>query len=42
MALGVLVVALGGLIMGGGMWPMKLMRLYQFEHWWFIHRAWEP
>jgi L-rhamnose-proton symport protein (RhaT) len=36
MALGVLVVALGGLIMGGGIWPMKLMRLYQFEHWWFI------
>jgi len=34
--LGVLVVALAGLIMGGGVWPMKLMRKFQFEHWWFI------
>ncbi|HPM81901.1 MAG TPA: L-rhamnose/proton symporter RhaT [Candidatus Anammoximicrobium sp.] len=33
---GLLVVALGGLIMGSGAWPFKLMRLYQFEHWWLI------
>ena len=36
MALGVLVVAVAGLTMGSGIWPMKLMRLFQFEHWWFI------
>lgn len=35
-AWGLLVVALGGLIMGSGVWPFKLMRLYRFEHWWFI------
>ncbi len=34
--LGLLVVALGGLIMGSGAWPFKLMRAYQFEHWWLI------
>lgn len=34
--LGALVVAAGGLIMGSGAWPFKLMRLYKFEHWWFI------
>ena len=34
--LGVLVVAAGGLIMGSGAWPFKLMRKYQFEHWWFV------
>ena len=33
---GVLVVAAGGLIMGSGVWPFKLMRKYQFEHWWFV------
>ena len=22
--------------MGSGVWPFKLMRIYQFEHWWFI------
>jgi len=37
--LGVLVVAAGGLIMGSGAWPFKLMRTYQFEHWWFIGMA---
>ena len=36
MVLGVLVVALGGLIMGSGAWPFKLMRKFQFEHWWFV------
>jgi hypothetical protein len=36
MALGVLVVAVAGLTMGSGVWPMKLMRKFQFEHWWFI------
>lgn len=34
--LGVLIVAAGGLVMGSGAWPFKLMRLYKFEHWWFI------
>ncbi len=34
--LGALVVAAAGLIMGSGAWPFKLMRIYQFEHWWFI------
>lgn len=33
---GALVVAAGGLIMGSSAWPYKLMRKYQFEHWWFI------
>lgn len=36
MALGVAVVALGGLVMGSGAWPFKLMRTFQFEHWWFV------
>jgi hypothetical protein len=35
-ALGLLTVALGGLIMGSGVWPYKLMRKFQFEHWWFV------
>lgn len=34
--LGVLLVAAGGLAMGSGAWPFKLMRKYQFEHWWFV------
>ncbi len=34
--LGALVVAAAGLVMGSGAWPFKLMRIYQFEHWWFI------
>jgi len=34
--LGVLVVAAGGLLMGSGAWPFKLMKKYQFEHWWFV------
>ncbi len=34
--LGVLIVAAGGLLMGSGAWPFKLMRRYQFEHWWFV------
>ena len=36
MALGVLVVAAAGLVMGSGAWPMKLMRTFQFEHWWLL------
>jgi L-rhamnose-H+ transport protein len=36
MLLGAVVVIVAGLIMGGGAWPMKLMRKYQFEHWWLI------
>ena len=34
--LGVSLVVVGGLIMGAGAWPMKLMRKFQFEHWWFL------
>jgi hypothetical protein len=34
--LGISLVIVGGLIMGAGAWPMKLMRTYQFEHWWFL------
>ncbi len=33
---GVLVVAAGGLLMGSGAWPFKLMKKFQFEHWWFV------
>ena len=35
-ALGLLLVALAGLLMGSVVWPFKLMRKYQFEHWWFV------
>ncbi|MBI2844342.1 MAG: hypothetical protein HYX78_13150 [Armatimonadetes bacterium] len=34
--LGFAAVAFAGLIIGSGVWPMKLMRKFQFEHWWFI------
>jgi hypothetical protein len=34
--LGVLVVAAGGLLMGSGAWPFKLMKKFKFEHWWFV------
>jgi len=33
---GVLVVVVAGLCMGSGVWPMKLMRTFRFEHWWFL------
>ncbi|MBV9036403.1 MAG: hypothetical protein JO182_18085 [Acidobacteriaceae bacterium] len=33
---GALTVVLAGLVQGSGVWPMKLMRKYKFEHWWFI------
>lgn len=33
---GALTVVAAGLMQGSGMWPMKLMRKFQFEHWWFI------
>jgi L-rhamnose-H+ transport protein len=33
---GAFVVVLAGLIQGSGAWPMKLMRKFKFEHWWFI------
>ena len=36
MALGILAAAAGGLAMGSSVWPMKLMRKFQFEHWWFL------
>jgi hypothetical protein len=34
--LGISLVAVGGLIMGAGAWPIKLMRAFQFEHWFFL------
>jgi L-rhamnose-H+ transport protein len=34
--LGFFAVALAGLVIGSGAWPMKLMKKFQFEHWWFI------
>ena len=34
--LGILAVVCAGLVMGSGVWPMKLMKKFQFEHWWFI------
>ena len=33
---GALVAGTGGLIMGSSVWPYKLMRKYDFEHWWFV------
>lgn len=36
MVLGIILVSLGGIIMGALGWPMKLMKKFQFEHWWFI------
>jgi hypothetical protein len=33
---GALIVVLAGLIQGSGAWPMKLMRTFKFEHWWFV------
>ena len=33
---GVLVAATAGLCIGSCIWPMKLMRKFQFEHWWFV------
>ena len=34
--LGILAVAIAGLVIGSGAWPMKLMKKFQFEHWWFV------
>ena len=34
--LGGVVVAIAGLIMGSAFWPLKIMRRFQFEHWFFI------
>ena len=34
--LGILIVACAGLLIGSGAWPMKLMKSFQFEHWWLI------
>jgi hypothetical protein len=33
---GALIVVLAGLIQGSGAWPMKLMKKFKFEHWWFV------
>ena len=34
--LGIIAVAFAGLVIGSGAWPMKLMKKFQFEHWWFV------
>ncbi len=34
--LGIVLVAFAGLLIGSGAWPMKLIKKFQFEHWWFI------
>ena len=34
--LGILIVAFAGLFIGSGAWPMKLMKKFEFEHWWLI------
>ncbi|MCL2117309.1 MAG: hypothetical protein FWH27_02665 [Planctomycetaceae bacterium] len=34
--LGIALVVLAGLGTGTGIWPMKLMKRFQFEHYWFI------
>src|SRR5512139_3953698 len=33
---GIVAVAFAGLVIGSGAWPMKLMKKFQFEHWWFV------
>jgi len=38
-ALAVAAVAGAGLFIGGGAWPMKCLRRFQFEHWWFVASA---
>lgn len=35
-ALGGILVTLGGLLIGASAWPMKIMRRFQFENWWFL------
>jgi hypothetical protein len=34
--LGSVVVISAGLVSGSGAWPMKLLKHYRFEHWWFV------
>ncbi len=34
--LGALVVGVAGLLLGSGVWPIKVMTKFQFEQWWFI------
>lgn len=29
-------VAFAGLVIGSGAWPIKLMKRFEFEHWWFV------
>jgi len=33
---GALTVVLAGLVQGSGVWPMKFLKKYKFEHWWFV------
>jgi hypothetical protein len=34
--IGLLIVSFAGLLIGSGVWPMKLMKTFQFEHWWIV------
>ena len=34
--LGSVAVISAGLVSGSGAWPMKLLKHYRFEHWWFV------
>jgi len=33
---GIVVVTLAGFFIGSGAWPMKLIKTFKFEHWWFV------
>lgn len=35
-SVGLLLVAFAGLLIGSGAWPFKLMKTFQFEHWWLV------
>jgi hypothetical protein len=35
-AVGILLVTLAGLVTGSCLWPIKLIRRFQFEHYWFV------
>ena len=34
--LGIVVVSLAGIFIGSGAWPMKMIKTFKFEHWWFV------
>ena len=33
---GLLLVAVAGLVIGSGAWPIKVMKRFEFEQWWFV------